>query len=119
MIKNIIGIIFWSFALFIYMCCVANIVGCVVPDPNYEPTPPRTKSAMEIEGNLIEIDYVGHEHTTIILFFEDGRELMLTSTRENSWTYPLKKGYVRIKHNYGRVTGVYEKNEEGEWKEVR
>ena len=117
MIKNLIGIVFWSFCLFLFVTCISNIIGCVAQEVNYKP-PPMVISATEIEGNLIEINYIGQE-TKILLIFEDSRELVLISTSYGYATYPLKKGYVKIKHSSGRIREVYEKDDDGEWKEVR
>tara|TARA_Y100000034_G_scaffold103692_1_gene129525 strand:- start:4792 stop:5136 length:345 start_codon:yes stop_codon:yes gene_type:complete len=89
---------------------------------NQRKTRAQRPEATSIEGNLVEISYLNHVaqgEGQILLQFEDGREIVFISTRENSWTYPLKRGYVKIDHNYGRVIEVFEKNEEGEWIEVR
>ena len=100
------------------MACVLLIlivIGCSPPS-DAEKLPERIP-ATSIEGNLIDIKYSDH-NGWIILFFEDGRELRLSSTTDGSWTHPLKRGYVKIEHSFGSVKNISESDEE-EWKEIR
>lgn len=104
----------------VYMLLVTSFIGCDGGSEELEiPIDTERVAANVIEGNLVDIKYLNGQYFRIILIFEDGREIILIHSTNGSWTYPLKRGYVKIKHSSGYVKAVYEKNKKDEWIEIR